>query len=99
MKASPVAPIGVCLRQEGGGHLVDRAWVFPYRVGSLTEYLIPDQFGVYESMRARRAAALLTSIAADHRNRINLDFAPTRFVFGTALAGASLFVSSASLFM
>src|SRR5882724_3886749 len=53
--ASPLAPVGVCLRQDKGGLLVDKGWAFPYRVGSLTEYLHPDQFGVYESMSARRA--------------------------------------------
>ncbi len=62
VEASPNAPIGVCLRQDKGGLLVDKGWAFPYRVGSLTEYLHPDQFGVYESMSARRAAAFLNSI-------------------------------------
>jgi hypothetical protein len=84
VEASPIAPIGVCLRQESGGHLVDRAWMFPYRVGSLTEYLIPDQFGVYESMSARRAAAFLASIPSDHRDLVNL-----RWVVGEAMPPGS----------
>lgn len=59
---SPVAPIGVSLRQHRGGKLVDEGWCFPYRVGNHTNYLSPDQFGGYESMSARRAAALLLEI-------------------------------------
>ncbi|MBI1900600.1 MAG: ATP-binding protein [Planctomycetia bacterium] len=70
--ASPHAPVGVCLRQEKGGLLVDKGWAFPYRVGSLTEYLHPDQFGVYESMSARRSAAILSSIPTNEREQVNL---------------------------
>jgi hypothetical protein len=84
VESSPVAPVGVCLRQESGGHLVDRGWAFPCRVGSLTEYLHPDQFGVYESMSARRAAALLNSIPGDQRQLINL-----RWVVGEAMPPGS----------
>jgi hypothetical protein len=83
VEPSPVAPIGVCLRQESGGHLVDKGWVFPYRVGSLTEYLHPDQFGVYESMSARRAAAFLNSIPTTERTSVNL-----RWVVGTVPTGS-----------
>ncbi len=82
VESSPVAPVGVSLRQQSGGHLVDVGWAFPHRVGSLTEYLHPDQFGVYESMSARRAAALLNSIPADERQLINL-----RWVAGNASPG------------
>lgn len=84
VEASPVAPIGVCLRQKSGGHLVDKAWAFPYRVGSLTEYLHPDQFGVYESMSARRAAAFLNSIPTNQRTSVNL-----RWVVGEAVPAGS----------
>jgi hypothetical protein len=80
VEASPNAPIGVCLRQEKGGLLVDKGWAFPYRVGSLTEYLHPDQFGVYESMSARRAAAFLNSIPTSERLRVHL-----RWVVGEAV--------------
>jgi hypothetical protein len=72
VEASARAPIGVCLRQEKGGLLVDKGWAFPYRVGSLTEYLHPDQFGVYESMTARRAAAILSSIPIAERELVHL---------------------------
>ena len=72
VEASARALIGVCLRQEKGGLLVDKGWAFPYRVGSLTEYLHPDQFGMHESMTARRAAALLSSIPANEREHIIL---------------------------
>jgi hypothetical protein len=73
--ASPLAPVGVLLRQDKGGLLVDKGWAFPYRVGSLTEYLHPDQFGVYASMNARRSAALLNSIPADERQQVCLSWA------------------------
>jgi hypothetical protein len=82
VEASPRAPIGVLLRQDKGGLLVDKGWAFPYRVGSLTEYLHPDQFGVYESMTARRAAAILSSIPSTERDRLNL-----RWVVHAALSG------------
>lgn len=72
VEASARAPIGVYLRQDKGGLLVDKGWAFPYRVGSLTEYLHPDQFGVYDSMTARRAAAMLTSIPTAEHERVHL---------------------------
>jgi hypothetical protein len=72
VEASARAPIGVLLRQDKGGLLVDKGWAFPYRVGSLTEYLHPDQFGVYESMTARRAAAILNSIPDNEREQVIL---------------------------
>jgi hypothetical protein len=72
VEASPLAPVGVLLDQEGGGRLVDVGWAFPYRVGSLTQFLHPDQFGVYESMTARRAAAILNSIPTSQREHVNL---------------------------
>lgn len=75
VEASARAPIGVLLRQDNGGTLVDKGWAFPYRVGSLTEYLHPDQFGVYESMTARRAAAILNTIPINERDRISLRWA------------------------
>jgi hypothetical protein len=77
VQASPLAPVGVYLRQDKGGHLVDQGWAFPYRVGSLTEYLHPDQFGVYGSMSARRNAAILNSIPANERQQVCLSW-PTR---------------------
>lgn len=70
VEPSPRAPIGVLLRQDNAGPLVDKGWAFPYRVGSLTEYLHPDQFGVYESMTARRSAAILRSIPEQERQRL-----------------------------
>ena len=82
VEASSRAPIGVLLRQDKGGLLVDKGWAFPYRVGSLTEYLHPDQFGVYESMTARRAAAILSSIPPDECDRRIL-----RWVVRAALSG------------
>lgn len=72
VEPSARAPIGVLLRQSKSGPLVDKGWAFPYRVGSLTEYLHPDQFGVYESMTARRAAAILSSIPENERAAITL---------------------------
>lgn len=83
VEASARAPIGVLLRQPHGGLLVDKGWAFPYRIGSLTEYLYPDQFGVYESMTARRAAAILTSIPPDERQSITL-----RWVVHATVSGA-----------
>ncbi len=82
VEASSRAPIGVFLRQDKGGLLVDKGWAFPYRVGSLTEYLHPDQFGVYASMTARRAAAILSSIPPNERDRVTL-----RWVVRAALSG------------
>lgn len=82
VEASARAPVGVFLRQDNGGLLVDKGWAFPYRVGSLTEYLHPDQFGVYESMTARRAAAILSSIPLNERGRLIL-----RWVVHAALSG------------
>jgi hypothetical protein len=84
VEASPIAPVGVLLRQERGGALVDEGWAFPYRVGSLTKYLQPDQFGAYESMSARRAAALLSSIPSVERLVLTL-----RWVVGSALPTGS----------
>ncbi|MDR2239019.1 MAG: ATP-binding protein [Zoogloeaceae bacterium] len=72
VESSARAPIGVHLRQDKAGPLVDKGWAFPFRVGSLTEYLHPDQFGVYESMTARRAAAILTSIPENERQHLTL---------------------------
>lgn len=72
VEASPIAPVGASVEQHQGGKLVDQAWVFPYRVGSQTEYLTPDQFGAFESMTARRAAALLDTIPLDQRRRVSL---------------------------
>lgn len=72
VEASAIAPVGASVEQRQGGKLVDQAWVFPYRVGSQTEYLTPDQFGAFESMTARRAAALLDAIPLDERGAIDL---------------------------
>lgn len=72
VEASAIAPVGASVEQRQGGKLVDQAWVFPYRVGSQTEYLTPDQFGAFESMTARRAAALLDAIPLDQRRRVTL---------------------------
>lgn len=72
VEASARAPVGVLLRQSNSGPLVDKGWAFPHRVGSLTEYLHPDQFGVYESMTARRAAAILRSIPQNEPVTITL---------------------------
>lgn len=62
VQMSPVAPVGACEDPQSGGKSTPRLWTFPYRVGSETAFLSPDQFGAYESMSARRAAALLGSI-------------------------------------
>lgn len=72
VEASAIAPVGASVKQPKGGALVDEAWVFPYRVGSQTEYLTPDQFGAFESMTARRAAALLDAIPLDQREAVDL---------------------------
>lgn len=72
VEPSPFAPVGASLNQTSGGHLVDKAWVFPYRVGSQTEYLQPDQFGRYESMTARRVAAQLNVIPESDRTRVDV---------------------------
>jgi hypothetical protein len=72
VEPSAIAPVGASVEQHQGGKLVDQAWVFPYRVGSQTEYLTPDQFGAFESMTARRAAALLDTIPLDQRRRVSL---------------------------
>ena len=77
VELSPLAPVGVRLDEVKGGHLVGKGWVFPFRVGSQTDFLIPDQFGVYESMNARRAAAILNSIPASERQQVCLSW-PTR---------------------
>jgi hypothetical protein len=71
---SPVAPVGASLQQPSGGHLADDGWCFPYRVGSHTKYLSPDQFGPYESMSARRAAALLSGIPIEERSNLALQW-------------------------
>lgn len=72
VEASAIAPVGASVKQPRGGALVDEAWVFPYRVGSQTEYLTPDQFGAFESTTARRAAALLDTIPLDQRGAVDL---------------------------
>jgi Schlafen, AlbA_2 len=77
VEASPLAPVGVNLHQDNGGILVNQGWAFPFRVGSLTQYLHPDQFGVYESMNSRRAAAILNSIPENERQQVCLSW-PTR---------------------
>jgi hypothetical protein len=94
VEASARAPIGVCLRQEKGGILVDKGWAFPYRVGSLTEYLHPDQFGVYESMTARRAASLLNSIPVDEREEVHVRWVEKG---GRGPAGGAVYDSFGSL--
>ena len=96
---SPVAPIGASLKQDVGGHLVDVGWCFPYRVGSQTEYLTPDQFGAYEFMSARRAAALLNGIPQDELEKISLrlDHPTTRGLTKLArLVGISLVENTAA---
>lgn len=72
--ASQLAPVGVSTRHKEAEKLVNDAWSFPIRVGSQTEYLSPDQFGVLESMTARRAAALLNGIPAEERHLLTLRF-------------------------
>jgi hypothetical protein len=71
---SPVAPVGVNIRQKlaSPARLVDHAWVFPRRVGSQTTYLQPDQFGAFENMNSRRAAALLLGIPKEEWNRVHV---------------------------
>src|SRR5262249_40250334 len=70
---SPMAPVGVHIHQKlKGAILVDQAWVFPFRVGSHTRYMQPDQFGSLENVSARRAAALLLSIPEEQRKGIQL---------------------------
>lgn len=70
VEASAIAPVGASVQQPKGGALVDEAWVFPYRVGTQTEYLTPDQFGAFESMTARRAAALLDTTIDGRPNEL-----------------------------
>lgn len=82
---SPVAPVGASLQRPSGGHLVDEGWCFPYRVGSHTKYLSPDQFGAYESMSARRAAALLNAIPQGERGRLVLRWEIARQVPGPSM--------------
>jgi hypothetical protein len=72
VEMAPIAPIGVSLSQPKGGKLVVHGWCFPYRVGSQTNFLTPDQFGAYESMSARRAAALLLGIPPEDRGSLRL---------------------------
>lgn len=72
VQMSPVAPVGACEDPQSGGRSTSRLWTFPYRVGSETAFLSPDQFGAYESMSARRAAALLNSIPEGERGRLSL---------------------------
>lgn len=72
VEMSAIAPVGAWLQQKGGGKLVDEGWCFPYRVGTQTKYLTPDQFGVFESMSARRAAALLDAIPEAERQALEL---------------------------
>lgn len=72
IEMAPIAPIGVNLCQRQGGKFVVHGWCFPYRVGSQTNFLTPDQFGAYESMSARRAAALLNSIPETEKNQLQL---------------------------
>lgn len=62
---SALAPVGVRIdRQE--------AWVFPFRVGSHTSFMQPDQFGILENVSARRAAALLLAIPENERQQIRI---------------------------
>lgn len=72
VEASPVAPVGVSVRQPENGLRSDEGWIFPHRVGSRTPYLQPDQFGAYESMTSRRAAAWLSAIPDDQRLTITI---------------------------
>jgi hypothetical protein len=76
VEASPIAPIGVSINQTfppgTDAKLVEKAWVFPYRVASQTLYLQPDQFGAYDSMSARRAAAVLQGIPENQRFTVTL---------------------------
>jgi hypothetical protein len=70
---SPLAPVGVHVRQKlPGATLVDEAWAFPFRVGSHTRFMHPDQFASLENVSARRAAALLLGIPDDQRKQIRL---------------------------
>jgi predicted HTH transcriptional regulator len=64
---SPAAPLGCNLKSAHND-----AWLFPYRVGSQTKYLSPDQFGAFESMTARRIAALLMSIPEKEQKDVTL---------------------------
>ena len=77
VQMSPVAPVGASEDPQSGGKHIPRLWTFPYRVGSETAFLAPDQFGVYESMTARRAAALLSGIPPSDRPRIVLRWQTT----------------------
>lgn len=71
---APYVPVGVRLRsrEHADVRLVEQAWVFPRRVGSQTQYLQPDQFGVLDSMTARRVAALLLAIPEGQRQQVRL---------------------------
>ena len=69
---SPIAPVGVHIHEKNRGKHVADAWVFPFRVGSHTRYMQPDQFGSLENVSARRAAALLIRIPLDQWKQIKL---------------------------
>jgi hypothetical protein len=70
---SPLAPVGVHVRQQiKGAKFIAEAWTFPFRVGSHTRCMQPDQFGSLENVSARRAAALLLGIPEEQRNAIQL---------------------------
>lgn len=92
VEMAPIAPIGVNLSQTKGGKLVVHGWCFPYRVGSQTNFLTPDQFGAYESMSARRAAALLSIIPAVEHGMLELRYL-VGGSSGTAFQGKALHAS------
>jgi hypothetical protein len=70
---SPLAPVGVNINQQvKGAEFVKEAWIFPFRVGSQTRFLQPDQFGSLENVSARRAAALLLGIPEDQKKQIRM---------------------------
>jgi hypothetical protein len=70
--AAHAAPVGLQLQEFQGQPLVGKGWVFPYRVGSQTNFFSPDQFSAFNDMSARRAAALLSSIPQTDRDKISL---------------------------
>lgn len=72
VNAAHMAPVGLQLQPAPDHQLVEKGWVFPYRVGSQTNFFSPDQFSAFNDMPSRRAAALLSSIPPADRESVTL---------------------------
>lgn len=89
---SAAAPIGV--RKNKGE---TDAWVFPRRIGSLTDYLNPNNFVMIDSTLGRRAASLLYAIPHEERNRVYLrelaarEGQPATFIEAVLTSNVALF--------